>query len=116
MTIIVRDSAQWVVVTIRRYDNYSDVLRLQHEEKLMTIEILGDGCSKCKVMKKNVQWAINDLGLHTEVNVSMNPERIAKLEVLSLPQLVIDGQLTPSSIWSSVEKLKELMRTASRQD
>ena len=96
--------------------NYNTSLRPQQEEELMIIEILGDGCSKCKGMKKNVQQAITDLGLHTEVNVSMNPERIAKLEVLYLPQLVIDGQLTPSSIWSSTEKLKELMRTASRQD
>jgi hypothetical protein len=115
MTIIVRNPAQWVVVIIRRCDNYPVVLRLQHEERLMTIEILGDGCSKCKVMKKNVQQAINDLGLHTEVNVSMDPERIAKLEVLFLPQLVIDGQITPSSAWSSFEDLKELLRTASRQ-
>ena len=99
------------------YDNkqcnkYNVVLRLQHEEKLVTIEILGEGCSKCNVMKKNVQQAINDLGLHIEVNVDMDPERIAKLEVLYLPQLVIDGQITPSSIWRSVEELKELLRNA----
>ena len=101
------------------YDNkqcnkYNVVLRLQHEEKLVTIEILGEGCSKCNVMKKNVQQAINDLGLHIEVNVDMDPERIAKLEVLYLPQLVIDGQITPSSIWRSVEDLKELLQTASK--
>ena len=92
------------------------VLRLQHEEKLMAIEILGEGCSKCNVMKKNVQQAINDLGLHTKVSVDMDPERIAKLEVLYLPQLVIDGQITPSSIWKSVEDLKELLQTASKQE
>jgi hypothetical protein len=95
--------------------NYNTALRPQQEEELMTIEILGDACSKCKVMKKNVQQAINNLGLHTEVNISMNPERIAKLEVLYLPQLVIDGQITPSSVWSSFEDLKELLRTASKQ-
>jgi len=50
-----------------------------------------------------------------EISVAMDPERIAGLGVLSLPQLVIDGQLTPSSIWSSTEKLEEIMRTASRQ-
>jgi small redox-active disulfide protein 2 len=82
----------------------------------MTIEILGDGCSKCKVMKKNVQQAIDDLGLHTEVSSVMDPERIAKLEVLSLPQLVIDGQISPSSISSSVESIKELLRNANMQD
>ena len=81
----------------------------------MTIEILGEGCSKCKNLKKNVQQAINDLGLLTEVDVSMNPERIANLEVLYLPQLVINGKVTPSSVWSSFEDLKELLRNASTQ-
>jgi small redox-active disulfide protein 2 len=85
-------------------------------EKLMTIEILGDGCSKCKVMKKNVQQAIDDLGLHTEVSSVMDPERIAKLEVLSLPQLVIDGQIAPSSISSSVESIKDLLRNVNMPD
>jgi hypothetical protein len=116
MTNIVIYSVRWVAVTNKQCNNYQDVLKLQHEEKLMAIEILGEGCSKCSLMKKNVLQAINDLGLHTEVNVAMDPERIAKLEVLYLPQLVIDGQITPSSIWRSIEDLKELLRTASRQD
>jgi len=81
----------------------------------MTIEIFGDGCSKCSVMKKNVQQAINDLGLHTEISVAMDPERIAELGVLYLPQLVIDGQVTPSSIWRSVEDLKGHLRNAGKQ-
>lgn len=81
----------------------------------MTIEILGEGCSKCKVMKENVQKAINDLGIHTEVSVAMDPERIANLGVLYLPQLVVDGQLTPSCIWNSVEDLKELFKTANQR-
>ena len=81
----------------------------------MTIEILGEGCSKCKGMKENVLQTINDLELHIEISVAMDPERIAGLEVLSLPQLVIDGQITPSSVWSSFEDLKELLRTASKQ-
>lgn len=82
----------------------------------MTIEILGEGCSKCNMMKNNVQQAINDLGLDTKVSVDMDPGRIAKLGVLYLPQLVIDGQITPSSIWSSVENLKEFLQAASKQE
>ena len=33
----------------------------------MTIEILDEGCSKCKGMKENVLQAINDLELHIEI-------------------------------------------------
>lgn len=81
----------------------------------MTIEILGDGCSKCKVLKKLVQQAINDLELHTEVSSVIDPQRIASLEVLSLPQLVINGEVVEPTLTSSFESLKKVLQTANRQ-
>jgi hypothetical protein len=104
------------VVIYKHCVNYNTALRPQQEEELMTIEILSEGCSKCKVMKENVLQAINDLELHIEISVAMDPERIAGLGVLSLPQLVIDGQIAPSSISTSVESIKELLRNANMQD
>ncbi|HKL25108.1 MAG TPA: thioredoxin family protein [Desulfuromonadales bacterium] len=78
----------------------------------MTIEIFGEGCSKCGVMKENVQQAIRELGLSTVLHLTMDPERIAELRVLYLPQLAIDGNIIPSSVWSSVENLKRLLRAS----
>lgn len=75
----------------------------------MTIEILGEGCSNCNVIKKNVQQAIHELGLDAEVNLAMDPKRIAELQILYLPQLVIDGHIVPSNIWNSLEELKALL-------
>ena len=75
----------------------------------MTIEILGDGCSKCKVLKKHVQQAINELALDSEVNSVDDPELIAYFRVLSLPQLVIDGQVIDEKLPHSVRKIKELL-------
>ena len=80
----------------------------------MTIEVLGDGCSKCKVLKKHVQQAISELELNTEVSSVVDPERIAYLEVLSLPQLVIDGQVVAEALTNTVESIKEILRTAIR--
>ena len=82
----------------------------------MRIEIFGEGCSKCKVMKMNVQQAINDLELRTEMSLIMDPERIAKLGVLYLPQLAIDGEIIPLNIWRSVEAIKELLKTANKTE
>ncbi|MEJ2470808.1 MAG: thioredoxin family protein [Desulfuromonadales bacterium] len=76
----------------------------------MRIEILGEGCSKCAVMKKNVQQAIHELGIKTVVNFAMDPERIAELKVLYLPQLIIDGNIIPSSVWNSTQSLKDLLK------
>ena len=82
----------------------------------MTIEILGDGCSKCKVLKKQVQQAINELALNTEVNSVDDPERITYLKVLSLPQLVINGQIIDENLTNSVERIKEILWAATERD
>jgi hypothetical protein len=86
---------------------------LNQQVALMTIEILGEGCSKCGEIKKNVQQAIKELGLNIVVDFEMNPERIARLKVLFLPQLVVNGNIVPSSVWKSALKLKELFRQLS---
>ena len=83
--------------------------------KEMTVEILGDGCSKCKVLKTQVQQAINELALNTEVTSVDDPERITSLKVLSLPQLVIDGQIIDENLTNSVERIKDLLRAASER-
>ena len=75
----------------------------------MKIEILGEGCSKCHEMKKNVQQAIRELGLNIVVSLAMDPERIAELKVLFLPQLVVNGNIIPPSIWKSPLDLKVLL-------
>ena len=81
----------------------------------MTIEILGDGCSKCKVLKRQVQQAINELALNTEVTSVDDPERITSLRVLSLPQLVIDGQIIDENLTNSVERIKDHLRAATER-
>jgi small redox-active disulfide protein 2 len=83
-------------------------------ENQMKIEILGDGCSKCNVLKNNVLQAVNEVEVNAEVTSVMDPMRIADLEVLSLPQLVIDGQVVPSANKISVDEIKELLRCAKK--
>lgn len=81
----------------------------------MKIEILGDGCSRCQVIKKKVQQAIDELGIQVEVSSVMNPEQIADLGILHLPQLVINGQVTTSDHLESVYSIKKLLSTAQKQ-
>ena len=84
-------------------------------ENQMKIEILGDGCTKCNVLKKNVLQAVSEVEVNAEVTSVMDPMRIASLEVLSLPQLVIDGQVVPSANKISVNAIKELLLCAKKQ-
>lgn len=72
----------------------------------MKVEILGDGCSNCKALKVKVQRAVEELGVQADISSVMDPERIAELHALSLPQLVIDGQVAPLRGSASVEGIK----------
>ena len=77
----------------------------------MKIEILGDGCSKCRRLKSKVQQALDELGLEHEVHSVMDPERMAELHTLSMPQLVVNDQLHAASTHMSVEEIKDYLRT-----
>jgi glutaredoxin len=75
----------------------------------MRIEVLGDGCSKCDLLKSKVQQALDELDLQLEVHSVMDPERLTELHTLSLPQLVINGQMSSTKSSMSVAEIKELL-------
>ena len=80
----------------------------------MKIEILGDGCARCKALKTRVQQAVEELEVDAEIISVMDPERIAELQAMSLPQVTIDGQITPPGSLGSVHGIKELLRSTNR--
>jgi small redox-active disulfide protein 2 len=84
-------------------------------EDMMKIEILGDGCHKCKALKTKVVQAVNELGIQAEVNSVMDLERIADFHALSLPQIVIDGQMTHLENMS-INRIKELLNSLTDPD
>jgi Thioredoxin domain len=75
----------------------------------MKVEILGDGCARCKALKSKVQQAVDELGIQAEICSVMDPERIAGYHALSLPQLVIDGHPAPVRNLSSVAGIKDVL-------
>lgn len=81
----------------------------------MKIEIFGDGCHKCKALKTKVQQAVNELEIQAEVNAVMDLERIADFGALSLPQIVIDGQMMHLEKMS-INSIKELLSSLSDPD
>lgn len=76
----------------------------------MKIEILGDGCTKCRALKKRVQQAVTDLNLDADVSADMDPERLAELQAMSLPQLVIDGRMIPAGSLNSLNEIKDFLK------
>ena len=82
----------------------------------MKIEILGDGCTKCRALKKRVQQAVMDLELDAEVSAVMDPEKLAELQTMSLPQLVIDGRMIPAGSLSSLNDIKNFLRAEDKRE
>jgi small redox-active disulfide protein 2 len=59
----------------------------------MRIEVLGTGCTKCKVTLANAQKAVAELGMQAEVVKVEDLMEIASRGVMMTPALVIDGQV-----------------------
>ena len=81
----------------------------------MKIELLGDGCTKCKALKKKVLQAIDELGIQAEVRTVIDLERIAELQIMSLPQLYVNGHASPSDKLTSVNGIKEFLSSVQTQ-
>ncbi|MEM3422769.1 MAG: thioredoxin family protein [Candidatus Bilamarchaeaceae archaeon] len=75
----------------------------------MKIEILGSGCSRCKMLESNVVDAVKRSGKKAEIVKITKYEDIVSYGVMSTPALVIDGRIVSQGrIPSSDEILKML--------
>ncbi len=73
------------------------------------IKILGTGCAGCKALYKNVEQAVSELGID---NVTLVKEedlmKIMEFNVMTLPAIVIDGQVKAKGKLSFTE-VKQLL-------
>jgi small redox-active disulfide protein 2 len=59
----------------------------------LKIEILGTGCAKCKQTTKNVQKAVDELGLDILVEKVEDINQILEYGVMMTPGVVINGEV-----------------------
>jgi len=59
----------------------------------MKIEVLGTGCTKCKLLYEAVQAAVKAKGIQAEIIKVEDMPSIMKYGVMSTPALVIDGKV-----------------------
>lgn len=76
----------------------------------MEIKVLGTGCAGCKALLRNVQEAVAQLGLNAQVTKEEDLMKIMEYNVMSLPALVVDGNVVSKGQRLSVEQVKKLLQ------
>ncbi len=73
------------------------------------VEVLGMGCPKCQATLKNVEEALQRLGIEAEVTKVEDLTEITSRGVMVTPALVIDGEIKVSGRVPSVIEIGALL-------
>ena len=76
----------------------------------MRIQVLGTGCSQCKMLTANAEKAVLELGLPVEIEKVTDIEEILKFRILMTPGLVIDGKVKSAGRLPSSEEIKKMLQ------
>ncbi len=57
----------------------------------MKVQILGTGCTKCKLLEQHAREAVAQLGISAEIEKVTEIDRIAGMGVMMTPALAVDG-------------------------
>lgn len=61
--------------------------------KIKSIKVLGAGCKSCHEQYENVKKAVSELGISIEVEYITNMEKIMEYGAMSMPAIVVNGQV-----------------------
>jgi small redox-active disulfide protein 2 len=103
-----RNLQLWIRKVDRIYSHYAIDKMLVR--KMVKIEVLGTGCAKCKSLLKNVEKAVEELGIQAEVVKVDGIEEIMSRGVMMTPALFIDGEAKAMGKVPSVEEIKRLLK------
>lgn len=76
----------------------------------MKIQILGTGCSKCKLLYNTVEKTVKEKGItQCEIEKIEDIQKIIALGVISTPALIIDGKVVASGKTLSLKEIQTLL-------
>jgi small redox-active disulfide protein 2 len=73
------------------------------------IQILGTGCAKCQKLAGVADEAAKALGVPYELQKVTDLKQIMSFKVMSMPALVVDGQVKLAGRVPSIDEAKELL-------
>lgn len=73
------------------------------------LQILGTGCSKCKVLAEQTEKAAKTLGVEFVLEKVTDIEKIVAFGVMATPALAVDGVVKVSGRLPSLEEIKTMI-------
>ena len=77
---------------------------------MVKIEVLGTGCAKCKSLTKNVEKAVQELGIKAEILKVDSIQEIMDRGVMMTPALYVDGKSVMMGKTATVEEIKRMLK------
>lgn len=77
---------------------------------MITLQILGPGCAKCKALAANAEEAARALGIEFRTEKITDIRDIVKFGVSLTPALAVNGQVKVSGKVPTVDEIKPLLR------
>jgi len=78
----------------------------------MKVQVFGAGCASCKTMLRNVEVAVAELGLGTQVEHVTRVQAMLDAGITGTPALVIDGRVKCVGRALDVPDIKSLLASS----
>ena len=75
----------------------------------MKIEILGVGCPKCKQLTANVEAAVKESNIQTDIGKVTDIDKITEYGVMMTPALAVDGTIVSAGKVLSKDEIKKII-------
>ena len=76
----------------------------------MTIQILGPGCSKCRLLEQNVGQALADLGVEATIGKVTDVDSIIDMGVMMTPALVVEGAVKSAGKTLTKDQIIQILK------
>ena len=80
------------------------------DNKITSIKVLGAGCKSCHKQFENVKKAVEELGLEIEVEYITDMEKVMTFGVMSMPAIVVNGQVVSMGKVLKTADVEKLLR------
>lgn len=75
----------------------------------LTVKVFGSGCKNCQTLHKNVIDSLSELNIPANVEYITNLQMIMEAGIMSMPALMVNGEIVSSGKVLSVNEVKKII-------